>query len=61
MFQGLRVTKSLGMRMVEFNVYSTIVVKAIEDGMIRHLECVAMRNIKHLIDEHEVVIISHSY
>lgn len=41
-FEGLKLTKPLGLRRVEVNVASTIVIKAIEEGTIRHLDRVAI-------------------
>ncbi|XP_058783722.1 uncharacterized protein LOC131658447 [Vicia villosa] len=60
-FEGFKLTKSLGLRRVEVNMDSTLVIMAIEEGTI-DINCVAiLRSIKQLINDHEVVIVSNTY
>ncbi|XP_058755609.1 uncharacterized protein LOC131628812 [Vicia villosa] len=58
--EGLKLARKLGVRHLEINTDSLLVVKAIEDGKVGMVDCVAMpRRIMELMGEFEVVIISH--
>lgn len=60
--KGLKLTKSLGLRRVELNVDSKVVVKAIENGKIKIVECLPMiREIHRLMDQHEKVKVAHVF
>lgn len=61
-FEGLKLTKSSGLRIVEINVDSVLVVKVIEEGKIRKVECLTLiKVIQRLIKDHEIVRMVHAY
>lgn len=58
MFEGFKLSKFVGLRMVEVNMDSTLVIMAIEEGTIRDMNYVAIFwSINQLIKNHEAVII----
>lgn len=59
--EGLKLSKRLGLRRMEVNVDSEV-VKAIQREGSSNPSCFALiREIKKLIEEHDIVIISHIY
>lgn len=61
-YEGLKLTKSLGFGKVEINTDAQLVVNAIRLNQINKIECRAiLRDICQLMEEFESVIVTHSY
>lgn len=60
--EGIKLAKGLGFNHLEINVDALIVVRAIKDGKVGAVECVAiLRKILDVLSTFEVVILSHVY